>query len=128
MPDDSNGKEAPPPALSERLKSCLTEIQSLIRQGVEHSRYEFKRAASISRDDFDDRLDFIKLIQGVANSESSLERYVVIGADPKDKQFYPVTNPAEFDHARITPIFEKYFDPVPNVEIFNNLQTDSGAR
>jgi hypothetical protein len=100
MVDDPVQDETSPPPLSQRLQSCLTEIQSLIRQGVEHSRYEFKRAASISRDDFDDRLDFIKLIQGVANSESSQERYVVIGADPKDKQFYPVTNSAEFDQAR----------------------------
>ena len=127
MPDDPNGKEASPPELSERVKNLLTEIQSLVKQGVEHSRYEFKRSASLSRDDFDDRLDFIKLVQGVANSESSLERYVVIGADPRDKQFYPVANAAEFDQARVTPIFEKYFDPLPNVEIFNNLHTDSGG-
>ena len=126
MPDDPNGKEASPPELSERLENLLSEIQALVKQGVEHSRYEFKRSASLSRDDFDDRLDFVKLVQGIANSESSLERYVVIGADPKDKQFYPVANAVEFDQARVTPIFEKYFDPVPNVEIFNNLHTDSG--
>ena len=126
MPDNPDGKETSPPGLSERLKNCLTEIQSLIKQGVEHSRYEFKRSTSLSRDDFDDRLDFIKLIQGVANAESSQERYIVVGADPADQQFYPVTNAAEFDQARVTPILEKYLDPVPNIEIFNNLHTDSG--
>lgn len=126
MPDNPDGKETSPPELSERLKNCLTEIQSLIKQGVEHSRYEFKRSTSLSRDDFDDRLDFIKLIQGVANAESSQERYIVVGADPADQQFYPVTNAAEFDQARVTPILEKYLDPVPNIEIFNNLHTDSG--
>jgi len=62
MPDNPDGKETSPPGLSERLKNCLTEIQSLIKQGVEHSRYEFKRSTSLSRDDFDDRLDFIKLL------------------------------------------------------------------
>jgi hypothetical protein len=61
MVDERKGKEASPPALSERLQSCLTEIQSLVRQGVEHPRFEFKRAASIAREDFDDRLDFIKM-------------------------------------------------------------------
>src|ERR1039458_10364439 len=115
MPDNPDGKETSPPGLSERLKNCLTEIQSLIKQGVEHSRYEFKRSTSLSRDDFDDRLDFIKLIQGVANAESSQERYIVVGADPADQQFYPVTNAAEFDQARVTPIPEKYLDPVPNI-------------
>jgi hypothetical protein len=126
MPDNPDGKETSPPELSERLKNCLTEIQSLIKQGVEHSHYEFKRSTSLSRDNFDDRLDFIKLIQGVANAESSQERYIVVGADPADQQFYPVTNAAEFDQARVTPILEKYLDPVPNIEIFNNLHTDSG--
>jgi hypothetical protein len=126
MPDDPSGMERASPELSKRLQTLLSEIQSLVNQGVEHSRYEFKRSASLSRDDFDDRLDFIKLVQGVANCESSLERYVVIGGDPEEKQFYPVTNADEFDPARITPILEKYFDPVPNLEVFNHLQTDSG--
>jgi hypothetical protein len=126
MLDEPKAKESSPPALSERLQRCLTEIRSLVRQGVEHPRFEFKRAASISREDFDDRLDFIKLLQGVANSEASEERYVVIGADPSDKRFYPVTNADEFDHARVSPILAKYLDPVPNVEVFNNVQTDDG--
>jgi hypothetical protein len=37
-----------------------------------------------------------------------------------------VTNADEFDHARVSPILAKYLDPVPNVEVFNNVQTDDG--
>jgi hypothetical protein len=126
MVDEPNDKQVSPPALSERLQKCLVEIQTLVRQGVEHPSFEFKRTASLAREDLDDRLDFIKFLQGVANSEASEERCVVIGADPTEKQFYAVTNAAEFDPARVSPVLAKYLDPVPNIEIFNNLQTDDG--
>jgi hypothetical protein len=126
MVEESNNAPSQPPTLSERLQACVTEIQRLVMTGVEHPRFEFKREASPTKDDLDDRLDFIKLIQGVANSESSEERFVVIGADPLVRQFFPVGNAADFDAARISPIIAKYLDPVPNLEIFNNLQTEDG--
>jgi len=125
MAEDSKDKQASP-ALSDRLQNCITEVQSLVRQGVEHSRYEFKRSASLGKGDLDERWDFIKLIQGVANCDVLEERYIVIGADPKEKQFHAVVNSAEFDPARVAPILAKYLDPVPHLEIFNNLQTDAG--
>lgn len=93
---------------------------------MEHSRYEFKRSASLGKDDLDERWDFIKFIQGVANCDVLEERYIVIGADPREKQFYAVSNCTEFDAARVAPILEKYLDPVPQLEIFNNIQTDAG--
>ena len=127
MAEDPNDKQGLLP-LSERLQNCLGEIQSLVRQGVEHARFEFKRAASPTREDLDDRLDFIKFVQGVANSEVSEERFVVIGADPTEKQFYSVTNATDFDPARLSPILAKYLDPIPSIEVFNNLQTDDGHR
>ncbi len=37
-----------------------------------------------------------------------------------------MANAVDFDAARISPIIAKYLDPVPNLEIFNNLQTDEG--
>lgn len=66
------------------------------------------------------------MIQGVANSEASEERFVVIGAAPDEKRFYAVANTANFDAARVSPILAKYLDPLPNLELFNNLQTDDG--
>jgi len=123
QPDD---KQAAPAPLSERLQNYLTEIQSLVRQGVEHPRNEFKRATSIAREDLDDRLDFLKLLQGVANAEVLEERFIVIGADPTQRAFHPLANAADFDPARVTPVLAKYFDPLPQLEIFNNLQTDDG--
>src|SRR5215469_16765346 len=54
------------------------------------------------------------------------ERFIVIGADPTERMFYPVLNAAEFDPALVAPILAKYFDPLPQLEIFNNLQTDEG--
>jgi hypothetical protein len=126
MAQDSKDKESPPVALSDRLQKCIAEIQSLVQQGVEHSRYEFKRTASLGKDDLDERWDFIKFIQGVANCDVLEERYIVIGADTKEKRFYPVGNSAEFDPARIAPILAKYLDPIPQLDIFNNLQTDAG--
>ena len=112
--------------LSERVEGFRREIQSLIKQGVEHPRFEFKRSASISNDNLDDRLDFIKFLQGMANAEITGERCIILGGDPKEKRFYPVLNTAEFDQATVLPVLAKYLDPVPRFEVFNNLQTDNG--
>ena len=125
MSDQSNNdKENGRLALSERVQNCLSEVCSLVRKGIEHPRFEFKRTASITREDLDDRLDFIKLLQGVANADGSEERYVVIGGDPKEKKFYPVPNAAEFDPARVCSVLSKYLDPLPEVEVFNGLVTE----
>jgi hypothetical protein len=53
LPEQSKLEQAASPAISERIQKCLTEIDSLIHQGVEHPRYEFKRAASITREDLE---------------------------------------------------------------------------
>ena len=108
------------------MEQYRREIQSLIEQGVEHPRFEFKRSCSISRDNLDDRLDFIRFLQGVANAEVAGERCITIGADPKEKRFYPVSNTAEFDPAPVASIVAKYLDPPPRFQVFNNLLTDAG--
>jgi hypothetical protein len=74
----------------------------------------------------DDRLDFIKLLQGIGNAEIAGERCVVIGADPKEKKFYPVTNVAELDAAKLSQVLNAYIDPAPRVEVFA-LETDDGV-
>ncbi|MFZ0772079.1 MAG: hypothetical protein WCA49_03420 [Candidatus Sulfotelmatobacter sp.] len=112
--------------MSDRVEQYRQEVQSLIKQGVEHPRFEFKRSCSISRDSLDDRLDFVRLLQGVANAEVTGERYITIGADPKERQFYPVSNTAEFDPAAVASIVAKYLDPPPRFQVFNSLLTDGG--
>src|SRR5437016_4086441 len=109
-------------ALSGRIEQYRLEIQSLIKQGVEHPQFEFKRSCSIIRDNLDDRLDFIKFLQGVANAEIPGERCIVIGADPKEKKWYGVSNASEFDPATVSSIVAKYLDPPPKFQVFNNLQ------
>ena len=110
--------------LSIRVEAYRVEIQSLVNNGVEHPRFEFKRECSIQRENLEDRLDFIKLMQSIANAELAAERCIIIGADPKEKSFYPVTNATEFDAAAVSDILGKYLDPVPRFEVFNGLQTD----
>jgi hypothetical protein len=65
-------------------------------------------------------------LQGIANADIAGERCIIVGGDPKEKQFYPVPNTAEFDQATVFPVLAKYLDPVPRFEVFNNLQTDDG--
>src|SRR5258708_2848200 len=112
MPEPEH-KKTVPPSLSERIETHRREAQSLLRQGGEQPQYEFKRLVALSRDNLEDRLDFIKLIQAVANSETSAERCIVIGGDPKEKKFYPVTNIEEFDPANLSKILSAYLDPLP---------------
>jgi len=50
--------------------------------GGEQPEYEFKRSESISREAGKDRYDFIKFIQGVANSDIPVEKCIIVGADP----------------------------------------------
>jgi hypothetical protein len=116
----------PEAALSERIERYRREIQSLIKQGIEHPQFEFKRTCSISRENLDDRLDFVKLLQGIANAEIAGERFIIIGGDPKEKLFYPVSNTDEFDQATVSIVVAKYLDPPPQFQVFNNLQTDDG--
>jgi hypothetical protein len=114
MAGKENSQE-PQDGLSERVEQYRREIQSLIEQGVEHPRFEFKRSCSISRDNLDDRLDFIRFLQGVANAEVAGERCITIGADPKEKRFYPVSNTAEFDPAPVASIVSKVSRPTPPI-------------
>ena len=126
MAQGTENGQKPEDALSERVEKHRQEIQSLIKQSVEHPRFEFKRSCSISRDNLDDRLDFIKLLQGVTNAEVAGERCITIGADPNEKLFYPVTNTEEFDPATVSGVVAKYLDPPPRFQVFNNLHTDAG--
>ena len=112
--------------LSERFDGYRAEIQKIVERGIEHPKYELKRALTVAKENLADRLDFIKLIQGVANAHIAEERFIVIGADQKERKFYNVTNVQEFDQADLSQIITKYLDPVPRLEVFNNIQADGG--
>lgn len=125
MPEQSQADRAPE-ALSKRIENYRKEAQLLVTQGGEQSQYEFKRAVSLTRDNLADRLDFIKLIQSLANNtDIPSDRCVVIGADPKEHRFYPVANLDEFDPANLSKIFEAYLEPLPRFECFS-VRTDDG--
>jgi hypothetical protein len=87
--------------LSERYDRYRVEIPKIVERGIEHPNCELKRTVTVSKDNLADRLDFVKLIQGLANAHISGERFVVIGADQKERKFYNVANVDEFDPAKL---------------------------
>jgi hypothetical protein len=126
MADPKNipGKDDQSERLSERIENHRREIQFLVKQGGEQPQYEFKRKVLLSREHLDERLDFVKLIQSVANAEIAKERCIVIGADPKEKTFHPVANTSDFDAANLSKILSTYLEPLPRFEVFT-LTTDT---
>ena len=125
MAEGSQPKEPPQP--SERIQKYHAEVQSLVKQGGEQPRFEFKRTASLKRENLDERFSFIKLLQGLANAEIDAERCVVIGADPKEKQFFSVDNAEEFDAAKISQVLTAYLDPLPRFNVYH-LTTDDDKK
>jgi hypothetical protein len=98
---------------SDRIQNHRREAQALLQQGGEQPQYEYKRSVNLGRENLDDRLDFVKLVQAVANAEASGDRCIVVGGDPKGKKFYPVTNAVDFDPANLSKILGLYLDPLP---------------
>jgi hypothetical protein len=115
-----------PTTLAERFEKYRTEVQQIVTRGLEHPRYELKRSATISREQLPDRLDFVKLIQGLANAHIAEERFIIIGADKKERKFYDIENAAEFDPAKVSQVLSKYLDPQPRFEVFNDVRANSG--
>ena len=124
MPDPADPKL--PITLAQRFDRYREEVQQIVSRGIEHPRYELKRCATVARENLADRLDFVKLIQGVANAHINEERFIVIGADQKEKRFFNVENFNEFDPASLSQIVSKYLDPQPRFDVFNTYRTDTG--
>jgi hypothetical protein len=112
--------------LAERIARYQVEIEEIVKLGIEHTQYELKRAVTIRREDIADRLDFVKLVQGLANAALAQERFLIIGADQEAKAFCGVANQREFDPANLQQIISKYLYPTPAIEAFNTLQTVKG--
>lgn len=117
-----------PVALPQRFDEYAHTVEGIVLRGIEHPLCELKRTLSLDRGDLGDRLDFIKLLQGLANSHADTECLIVVGADQKESSFFNVENADDFDPARISPIVTKYLSPEPKYEIFNNMRAPGGER
>jgi hypothetical protein len=91
-------------ALPERFDSYAKTVEGIVLRGIEHPACELKRSVTLSKVDLTDRLDFVKLVQGLANSHVDTECLIVIGADQKEKRFFEVANALDFDPAKLSSI------------------------
>lgn len=126
MPIPTNSNSAT--GLSQRFDTFAQTVEGIVLRGIEHPACELKRTVTLSKDDLTDRLDFIKLIQGLANSHAGTECLIVIGADQKKKKFVDVPNADDFDAAKMSPIIAKYLSPEPHYEVFNDIRASTGER
>lgn len=117
-----------PDSLSQRFDDYSATVEGIVLRGIEHPSCELKRAVAISKNgDLTDRLEFIKLLQGLANSHSNSECFIVIGADQNEGKFIDVDNINDFDPARLSPMFSKFLSPEPRYEIFR-LKASTGEQ
>ena len=126
MPDPINPHNAL--SLAQRFDTFVQTVEGIVLRGIEHPTCELKRTVTLSKDDLTDRLDFVKLIQGLANSHARTECLIVIGADQKEKKFFEVSNAEDFDPAKISSILAKYLSPEPEYEVFNDVHASTGER
>lgn len=117
-----------PASLTQRFDEYARTVEGIVLRGIEHPSCELKRTLSLGRGELGDRLDFVKLMQGLANSHSDSECLIVIGADQKEGRFFNVENADDFDPARISPMLAKYLSPEPKYEIFNNMRAPGQER
>ena len=113
-------------SLSTRVYRYLKEVQRLVSEGIEHPRYELTRECSLAKESPKTRIEFVKLVQGLANAHLQEERFLVVGADQREKKFFSVSNAGEFDPARVSQLLETFLDPIPSIEVFNLVQTGDG--
>jgi len=126
MPESSDPNLAS--TLSKRFDDYGKMVEDIVLRGLEHPAIELKRTVTVSKDDLAGRLEFVKFFQGQANSHIDSERLIVIGADEKERKFYDVQNPDEFDSAKLTLILQKYLHPEPSYEGFYKMKTSAGER
>ena len=126
MPEPANLNGAV--SLPERFDTYAQTVEGIVLRGIEHPACELKRSVTLSKDDLTDRLDFVRLIQGLANSHAGTECLIVVGADQREKKFFDVSNGADFDPAKMSPILAKYLSPEPRYEVFNDMQASTGER
>jgi hypothetical protein len=121
-PQPTNSAQ-PLPTLPERVEKYREIVERVITEVGEHPDYEMKRACLFQS--LSDRIEFVKDVQSIATSRIESEKYLVIGADEKSKQFFPVTNLSDFDDASIRQMLDRYLSPVPVYEVFQ-LKSSNG--
>src|ERR1035441_9643958 len=126
MPESSDPNKAS--SLSQRFDDYGKMVEDIVLRGLEHPACELKRSVSVSKDDLAGRLEFVKFLQGQANSHIVGERLIVIGADEKERKFYDVANADEFDPAKLTLILQKYLHPEPSYDVFYKMKSSGGQR
>jgi hypothetical protein len=125
MAEDPNGADAVSnEPLSERATRYKKEVERVVREVGEHPLFELKR--SYAPDDLESKIEFIKDIQSICTSKIESQRCLVIGADARTREFFDVSNLADFDDAKIRLQLEKYLEPVPQFEVLL-LRSSDGA-
>ena len=95
--------------LALRVQKLSASVEELVFGGVEHPSFELKRSVTLTRAALGDRFDFIKLVQGLANSKTDVDCLIVVGADEKNRCFCNVENLSEFNPARLSDMLESIF-------------------
>ena len=115
------------PSTAAKIADLCREIQQLVRGGNETPGFELTRKCSLASADRKSQTDFAKTVQGLANAYPPSERVYVIGADQREKKFFSIERPQEFDQANVRQILEKYLEPLP---LFDALvmETDDGTK
>jgi hypothetical protein len=124
MPELPQSPSGPPPNLVDRVDAYRQIVERVVTEIGEHNEYEMKRSCSLQN--LSEKVEFVKDIQSIATSRISKEKYLVIGADEKQKTFCAVGNGHEFDEANIRQTLEKYLSPTPVFEVFH-LQSSNGC-
>jgi len=114
--------------ISKRYDQYATLVEDIVLRGIEYPACELKRSVDLSKGDATDRLDFVKLVQGLANSHTDSETLIVIGADEKQRCFVDVDNADDFNAARLSPILAKYLSPEPRYTVFGDIRSSAGQR
>src|SRR5580704_12472343 len=108
MPQPIEPKE-PASTLPERIAKYKETVEKVVTEVGEHRDFEMKRTCSLQS--LIDKMEFVKDVQSIATSRIDSEKYLVIGADEKQRTFHPVSNASEFDEANVRQVLEKYLHP-----------------
>jgi hypothetical protein len=110
--------------LDARVERYRELVEKVVQEMGEHPECELKRSYHLETKA--QKIEFVKDIQSVATSRIETEKLIVIGADEDSRSFCGVTNPDEFDDARIRDLLGKYLVPIPEFEVFR-LKTSKGV-
>jgi hypothetical protein len=118
VPDIPQGESKPESldSLPERVEKYRQTVERVVTTVGEHPNYEMKRSCALNK--LAEKIEFVKDVQSIATSLIEGEKYLIIGADEKSNQFFPVANPSDFDESKIRQMLSRYLSPVPNFEVF----------